>query len=154
MAALTRSRAAACRCVLVASLALFAAGVAHGALWTVRAGEDIQAAIDRAAAGDTVRVEHAEYDVHLVVAKPLVLEGLARPTLSGGNRGDVIRVKSPGVTVAGFIIRDSGDDLTAQNAGIYVVPGSDRVAILRNEARLAELRRQRHREAFGKKLQR
>lgn len=97
--------------------------------WTVHAGDDIQATIDGAAAGDVVRVESGTYAVHLVVAKPLVLRGIGHPTLSAGNRGDVIRVKSPDVTIEGFIVRDSGDDLTAQNAGIYVEPGSDRITI-------------------------
>jgi nitrous oxidase accessory protein len=114
---------------LATSLALASA---HAADRTVRSGDDLQTAIDRAAPGDTVHVARGEYEVHLVVAKPLTLEGVGRPTLDGGNRGDVIRVKSPDVTIAGFIIRDSGDDLTAQNAGIFVEPGSDRIAIRDN----------------------
>jgi nitrous oxidase accessory protein len=35
--------------------------------------------------------------------------------------------------VEGFIVRDSGADLTAQNAGIYVAPGSDRALIRSND---------------------
>jgi len=68
---------------------------------------------------------------HVVIDKPLRLQGVNRPTISGENQGDVIRVKSPDVVIEGFIIRDSGDDLTAQNAGVYVEPGAHR-AIIRN----------------------
>jgi nitrous oxidase accessory protein len=36
------------------------------------------------------------------------------------------------VLIEGFIVRDSGSDLTAQNAGIYVEPGAHRIAIRNN----------------------
>jgi nitrous oxidase accessory protein len=129
MAAL--SRAVPIAASLVAwGLALAAAcGPAAGAVWVVKPGEKIAAAIDKAAAGDTVRIERGYFEEHLVIAKPLVLQGAGRPTISGGNRGDVIRVKAKDVVIDGLIVRDSGDDLTAQNAGIYVEPGSDRMQL-------------------------
>lgn len=99
--------------------------------WTVQPGESISAAVQAAAAGDTVKVERGYYVDHVVIDKPLRLQGINRPTISGDNQGDVIRVKSPDVVVDGFIIRDSGDNLTAQNAGVYVEPGAHR-AIIRN----------------------
>ncbi|MDO9364849.1 MAG: nitrous oxide reductase family maturation protein NosD [Methylotenera sp.] len=98
---------------------------------TVSLGQSIAEAIEKAAAGDTVLVAHGNYPAHLVIAKPLHLKGLNKPTLNGGNTGDVIRIKSPDVIIEGFIISNSGADLTAQNAGIYLEPGSDR-AIIRN----------------------
>jgi len=45
----------------------------------------------------------------------------------------VIRVRAPDVTIEGFIIRDSGADLTAQNAGIYIEPGSHRAVVRHND---------------------
>ncbi len=98
---------------------------------TVASGQSIAEAIQKAAAGDTVLVAQGIYPVHLVITKPLYLKGLNKPTLDGSNIGDVIRIKSPDVTIEGFIISNSGADLTAQNAGIYLEPGSDR-AIIRN----------------------
>ena len=44
-------------------------------------------------------------------------------------RGDTIRIASPDVTIEGLIVRDSGDDLGAQNAGIYIQPGADRPTV-------------------------
>ena len=105
---------------------------AHAATWKVGAGGSIARAIERAAPGDTVEVERSQYAEHLVIAKPLTLRGLAHPTVSGGNAGDVIRVAAAHVTIEGFILRDSGDNLGAQNAGIYVEPGSDHVVIRDN----------------------
>ncbi|MDP3744316.1 MAG: nitrous oxide reductase family maturation protein NosD [Methylotenera sp.] len=98
---------------------------------TVTIGQSIAETIEKAAAGDTVLVAHGNYPAHLVIAKPLHLKGLNKPTLDGGNTGDVIRIKSPDVIIEGFIISNSGADLTAQNAGVYLEPGSDR-AIIRN----------------------
>jgi nitrous oxidase accessory protein len=113
----------------VAALLLAAAAAASAAEWRVQPGGSISAAIDKAAAGDTIRIERGYYAEHLVIAKPLVLQGVNHPTVSAGNTGDVIRVKARDVTIAGLIVRDSGGDLGAQNAGIYVEPGSDRFAL-------------------------
>ena len=74
-----------------------------------------------------------QYTDHVVIDKPLTLRGLDRPVLSGAGRDDVIRVQAPGVVIEGFIIRDSGDDLTAQNAGIYIEPGAHAAVVRRNQ---------------------
>ena len=65
----------------------------------------------------------------MLIDKPLTLRGLQRPTISGGNEGDTIRVTSPDVTIEGLIVRDSGADLLAQNAGIYIRPGAHRALV-------------------------
>ncbi|MCC6611574.1 MAG: nitrous oxide reductase family maturation protein NosD [Burkholderiales bacterium] len=127
---LVLARAADLGCaVLLAASAL----AAHAREWRVHAGEPIAAVVARAAAGDTVVVERGHYEEHLVVDKPLRLIGVERPTLSAGGAGDVIRVQSPDVVIEGFIVRDSGADLGAQNAGIYVEPGAHR-AVVRDNA--------------------
>jgi len=105
---------------------------AQAAEHKVAPGQSISEAIDQAKAGDTVVVARGVYPVHLVITKPLHLKGLNRPTLDGENTGDVIRIKSPDVTIEGFIISNSGADLTAQNAGIYLEPGSDRAVVHNN----------------------
>ncbi|TJY56254.1 nitrous oxide reductase family maturation protein NosD [Sinimarinibacterium sp. CAU 1509] len=103
----------------------------HAAEWTVHPGESIAHAIARAAPGDTVRIERGRYEENLVIAKPLTLRGLDRPTLSGGLRGDVIRVIAPDVTIENLIVIDSGADLSAQNAGIFIQKGADRATVRR-----------------------
>ncbi len=119
----------ACRLLGVSSI-LFCWHV-QAAEHTVTVGQSIDKAIQQAKAGDTILVERGVYPVHLVINKPLNLKGLNYPTLDGGGVSDVIRIKSPDVSIEGFIVSHSGSDLTAQNAGIYLEPGSDR-AIIRN----------------------
>ena len=114
-------------------LGALALAAASAAAWPaeirVHPGESIAAAVVRAAAGDTVAVERGRYEEHVRIDKPLTLRGIGRPTLSGGLVGDTIRITAPDVTVQGLIVTDSGDDLGAQNAGIYIQPGADRVVV-------------------------
>jgi nitrous oxidase accessory protein len=124
-------RATFAACAVLWSLCLLPID-ALAAQWTVRPGESAAAAVAAARAGDTVRIERGFYAENLVIDKPLHLIGIDRPTISGGGHGDVIRVKSPDVTIEGLIVRDSGADLTAQNAGIYLEPGSDRAKVRNN----------------------
>ena len=105
---------------------------ARASEWTVQPGGSIAAAVRAALPGDTVRVLRGHYEEHLTIDKPLTLRGVERPTVSAGGAGDVIRVKSPDVAIEGLIIRDSGADLTAQNAGVYLEPGADRAVIRDN----------------------
>jgi nitrous oxidase accessory protein len=108
-------------------------GVAHAREWVVRPGESISQAVHDARPNDVVIVERGDYTDHVVIDKPLTLRGSMRPTLSGGGSGNVIRVTAQDVTIEGLIIRDSGDDLTAQNAGIYIAPGAHRCMVRNND---------------------
>jgi nitrous oxidase accessory protein len=119
---------------VLALLVLAALGcAAHAATWTVRAGQAIQPVLDRAAAGDVVEIQQGKYPGNLVIARPVTLRGIGKPTISGSMQGDTIRVKSPDVTIEGLIVRDSGDSLLDQNAGIYLSPGSHGAVVRRND---------------------
>lgn len=104
-------------------------GAAPAAEFAVSPGESIQAAIERARPGDTVLVTRGRYQENLRIARPLVLKGVDRPTVSGGLKGDTIRVTATDVTIEGLIVTDSGGDLTDQNAGIYIQPGAHRAVV-------------------------
>lgn len=117
-----------CRLVLIGLISLSILPT-WAATWRVAAGQDIQAAIERAAAGDMVEIERGFYDQNLHIEKPLTLRGLNRPTISGGQRGDTIRVTSPDVVIEGLIVRDSGISLLKQHAGIYIQPGAHRAVV-------------------------
>lgn len=107
------------------------AGWAAAAVITVQPGQSIQAAIDQAAEGDIVQVQRGRYVENLRIDKQLTLRGIDRPTVSGDDAGDTIRVTAPDVVIEGMIVSDSGDSLRRQNAGIYIQPGAHR-AIVRN----------------------
>ncbi|WP_267224628.1 nitrous oxide reductase family maturation protein NosD [Dyella silvae] len=112
--------------VLLLGMAAFSAGAAT---LQVHPGDRIDVAIAQASAGDTIELQRGTYVGSLRIDKPLALVGIGRPTISGDGQGDVIRVASPDVRIEGVIVRDSGDDLGAQNAGIYIQPGSDRAVV-------------------------
>jgi nitrous oxidase accessory protein len=112
-----------------ACLVSLGAVAASAAEIPVHPGDSIAAAVARARAGDTVTVERGHYEEHLVLDKPITLKGVGRPTISGNLAGDTIRVTSPDVTIDGLIVADSGSDLAAQDAGIHIRPGADRIVV-------------------------
>lgn len=113
-------------CTAVALLLATAfASSAQAAVIEVAPGQSVAAAVRRAQPGDTVRVLPGQYRENVVIDKRLTLEGTRGATLSGGGKGDVVRVRAPGVTVRNLVVRDSGIDMDAQNAAIYIEPGSD-----------------------------
>jgi len=112
-------------CLLMAVLL----GPAQAATLRVQPGESVQAAITRAAPGDVIEIERGRYVENLLVDKPLTLRGIQRPTISGGMKGDAIRVTAPDVTIEGLLVRDSGDSLKDQNSGIYIRPGAHRAVV-------------------------
>ena len=116
---------------VAALFCLVAAGSALAGEITVKKTQSIAAAIARAAPGDVIRVERGMYRERLLIDKPLTLKGINRPTLSGGFEGDTIRIAAEDVVIDGLIVRDSGDSLQDQNAGVYIQPGAHR-AVVRN----------------------
>ncbi len=115
--------------LVAACFYVLAAGSGIAAELTVKPGQSIAAAIARAQAGDTVRVERGYYRERLLIDKPLTLLGINRPTISAGKQGDAIRVTAEDVIIDGLIVRDSGDSLLDQNAGIYIRPGAHRAKV-------------------------
>ncbi|MDP2448934.1 nitrous oxide reductase family maturation protein NosD [Polaromonas sp.] len=113
----------------VALLGLGTACLSWAATVSVQPGQDLAAAVKAAAPGDVVEVARGMYRVNLLIDKALTLRGIDRPTLSGGNQGDTIRVTAQDVVIEGLIVRDSGDSLKHQNAGIYLYPGAHRAVV-------------------------
>lgn len=71
------------------ALALMLALPACAATVQVTPGQDLQAAVNAAAPGDTVEVLRGVYRVNtLRIDKALTLRGIGRPTVSGGQQGD------------------------------------------------------------------
>jgi nitrous oxidase accessory protein len=114
---------------LIVLVLLCAQALAQAATLQVKPGDSLQQAVDRASAGDVLEIARGSYAGPLSITKPLTLRGVKRPTISGGMSGDTIRVFSPDVVIDGLIVRDSGDDLKDQNAGIYIKPGAHRAVV-------------------------
>lgn len=79
---------------------------------------DLQQAVAAAQPGDTIFVPAGVYAGPLVITRPITLEGQGSPIIDGGGTGDVITVKAPDVTIRGFVVRNSGDSLDREHAGI------------------------------------
>lgn len=79
----------------------------------------VGAALDRAAAGDTIRVGPGLYRERLVVERAVTLIGEGRPVLDGGGHGHVVEARAP-VTLRGFVLRGSGDRPEREDAGVLV----------------------------------
>lgn len=110
-------------------LGLLWVGSAQAATLQVKPGDALQPVLDRAHAGDVVEIARGFYRGNWVINKPLTLRGVGRPTLSGALAGTTISVESADVVLEGLIVRDSGDSLKDQNAGIYIRPGSHRAVV-------------------------
>lgn len=95
----------------------------------VAPGGSLQDAIRQAHAGDVLEIARGVYRGNFVIDKALTLRGIGRPTLSAGQHGDTVRVTAPDVVLEGLIVRDSGDSLKDQNAGIYLRPGAHRAIV-------------------------
>lgn len=112
----------------ILSLWLAMAG-AQAATVQVRAGDDLQAAIRAARSGDVLEIAPGTYHGNFVVDKPLTLRGVQRPVLDGSLQGDTVRVTATDVVLEGLQVRNSGADLNAQNAGVYIQPGAHRAVV-------------------------
>jgi nitrous oxidase accessory protein len=81
----------------------------------------IQADIDAATPGSTVRVGPGTYTGDVVIDKPIRLVGLGRPKLVGSGTGSVVRIRADDVLISGFDIDGRrGGDLGRDSAGVHV----------------------------------
>lgn len=99
---------------------------------TAHAEDDLQHAVATAAPGAVLSVAAGVHHVHFVLDQPVTLDGQAGAILDGDGLGDVVRIRAAGVTLRNLTIRNSGRDLTAMNAGVYVEKGVDGAVIENN----------------------
>ncbi|KIM00080.1 Nitrous oxide reductase maturation protein NosD [Paramagnetospirillum magnetotacticum MS-1] len=86
----------------------------------------LQALIDIAQPGQVISPPPGRYKSHLVVSKPIVLDGRNQVTLDGEGRGSVLWVKTSGATIRNLRFTNSGPNHSEQDAGIQV-RGNDNV---------------------------
>lgn len=88
---------------------------------TIQCAGALQACVDTAPAGATVRVAPGTHLGDVVIAKPLHLIGSDHPLLTGSGRGTVVSVRAAGVLIEGFDINGlGGGDLGDDASGIHV----------------------------------
>jgi nitrous oxidase accessory protein len=87
----------------------------------------IGARIRAAAPGDVIRVGPGVYREHIRIDRPLTLIGAPGAIIDGGGSGDIVEIAAPDVTLAGFVIRNTGTNLDRENAAIRVLAPRARV---------------------------
>ena len=92
----------------------------------------IRLAIDRASAGDTIRVRKGVYkEGNLIIEKPLVLIGDDYPVIDGENKFEMLTIHAKDITIQGFRFIDTGTASMNDIAAIKVLD-SRRVTIADN----------------------
>ena len=86
--------------------------------WPPGDGFDLHAALAAAQPGDTIVVPAGVYAGPLIIDRPVTLVGEGMPVIEGTGKGDVVTITAPDVTLRGFVIRNSGDSLDQENAGV------------------------------------
>lgn len=94
--------------------------VVAGASQAATRGDALRTELAAAAPGATVRVAAGVYDGPFVIEKPVHLLGAPGAVLLGDGLGHVVAVRAPDVELAGFAIRHSGRNLSADHAAIHV----------------------------------
>jgi nitrous oxidase accessory protein len=86
----------------------------------IEPGNDVQAVLDRAAAGDVVILAPGVHRGPVRIETEATLEGMPGAVLEGPGRGSVVTLSAPHAVVRGLTVRGSGRDLEAMDAGIFV----------------------------------
>lgn len=82
---------------------------------------DLKAALAKAQPGAVIHAPAGVYAGPLQITKSVILEGESGAVINGTGQGDVITISAAKVTLRGFVIRNSGDSLDQENAGVTVL---------------------------------
>ncbi len=117
---------------VLAFLVLNCSIFAHARTLEIEAGASLQDAINQASPGDTLILRAGVYSGPVVIDRPLALLGNNDGIIDGQGTGRVVSIAAPDITVRGLTIRNSGDSLATEDAGIFVTPEGDRALVQNN----------------------
>ena len=81
----------------------------------------LSAAITAAQPGDTLVIHGpAVFHEHIVIDKPVRLDGVGFPVIDGFGSGTVLTIHAANVSIGGLVLRDGGADLGNSDSGIMV----------------------------------
>lgn len=80
----------------------------------------LQDALDNAQDGDVLTVSSGSYSGNVTIDKTLTIQGIGWPEIDGRGFGNVLTITAPGVKVSGLVIKNSGNKLNSEDAGIEV----------------------------------
>ena len=82
------------------------------------ANQPLQAWLDTALPGTTLRLPPGKYRGPAIINKPLTVEGNGKVIIEAGGRGTVLTIKADRVTLRGLTLRGSGDSHDAIDGAI------------------------------------
>ena len=91
----------------------------------------ISDAISKAVVGGTVHIPPGTYEGILSIDKPINLVGDGLPVIDGRGLGDVITINADDVSITGFAIRGTSQEVTTESAGVRIF--GDRATIDSNQ---------------------
>ncbi len=102
--------------------------------------QQLQAVIDGAEAGDVIKLQAGQYHGNFVIDKSLTLSSAIKQNIDNSNpviidangTGNAITLLASHIVIDGLRIVNWGDDLSAQNAGIYSDKKASHLAIKNN----------------------
>ncbi|WP_281559801.1 nitrous oxide reductase family maturation protein NosD [Thalassomonas sp. RHCl1] len=100
--------------------------------WRLSPGDNLQQQLDLSADGDVLLLAPGSYSGNFIIEKAIRLSGVEGAVIDAGGQGNAITIKSSGITIENLSIINWGDDLTAQNAGIYSDKATNKLTIANN----------------------
>ncbi|MGY0219106.1 nitrous oxide reductase family maturation protein NosD [Endozoicomonadaceae bacterium StTr2] len=119
-------------CLFYLLFLLFGTRTVAAAEIPVSPGDDLQQLLNTSQTGDQLVLKAGRYRGNFIVSKSIVLSGQSGAVIDANGTKDALRITAPNVTVRGLEVVNWGDDLTAQNAGIYVQKGADNALVEHN----------------------
>ena len=108
------------------------AAASQAALWSVTLeGPGLQAVLDAALPGDVIELREGIHAGPARIDKALILRGRGG-VIDGGGQGSAVVVSAPGARIEGVVIRNSGEDVGASDACIYITPSATGAVIFNN----------------------
>ena len=77
-----------------------------------------QEALDASLNGDVITVTSGIHTGNFVIDKSISIQGVGWPEFDGGGSGNVFTVEAPDVSITGLVIKNSGNKLNTEDAGI------------------------------------
>jgi nitrous oxidase accessory protein len=92
-------------------------------------GGPLRQRLAAAAPGSTVVVDGGVHQGPIVVRGPLTVVGTNRPVIDGNGVGSVVTIEGADVVFRGFVVRNSGRQVTEEAAGITVTGDRHRIEV-------------------------
>ena len=104
-----------------------------GKTWKVQSVKALRVAVSNANAGDKIEVEAGKYQFsNLEISKPISIVGKNKPVFDAQKKGEILIIKSNGVSISGIKFENVGETSMIDWAGVKILE-SENVKVFNNE---------------------